>query len=126
MVSGELRARPPSTEDQAKLVFTDLERDLERDRSSSSFDRNELLLSKAVREEPLMSDFWHKLDATDGEADTRHTDELIIYQQITGHIRFNITDFPSSNSNLVGKTTAMKTLRIVSFRRVRIVGYLLI
>ena len=78
MVSGELRARPPSTEDQAKLVFTDLERDLERDRSSSSFDRNELLLSKAVREEPLMSDFWHKLDATDGEADTRHTDELII------------------------------------------------
>ena len=75
MVSGELSARPPSIEDQAKLVFTDLERDLERDRSSSSFDRNEVLLSNAVREEPLMSDFWHKLDATDGEADTRHTDE---------------------------------------------------
>ena len=75
MVSGELSARPPSIEDQAKLVFTDLERDLERDRSSSSFDRNEVLLSNAVREEPLRSDFWHKLDATDGEADTRHTDE---------------------------------------------------
>ena len=57
MVSGELSANPPSIDDQAKLVFTDLERDLERDRSNSSLDRNVLLLSKAVREEPLMSDF---------------------------------------------------------------------
>ena len=56
-MSGELRARPPSIDDQAKLVFTDRERDLERDRSNSSFERNELLLSKAVKEEPLMSDF---------------------------------------------------------------------
>jgi hypothetical protein len=79
MVSGELSASPPSIDDQAKLVFTDLERDLERDRSNSSLDRNVLLLSKAVREEPLMSDFWHKLDATDGEADTKNTDELIFY-----------------------------------------------
>ena len=78
-MSGELSARPPSIDDQAKLVFTDLERDLERDRSNSSFDRNVLLLSKAVREEPLMSDFWHKFDATEGEADTENTNKLIIY-----------------------------------------------
>ena len=56
-MSGELSARPPSIDDQAKLVFTDRERDLERDRSNFSFERNELLLSKAVKEEPLMSDF---------------------------------------------------------------------
>ena len=87
MVSGELSARPPSIDDQAKLVFTDLERDRERDLSSSSFERNVLLLSNAVREEPLMSDFWQRLEATEGEADTENTDQLTFNQDINCHVQ---------------------------------------
>ena len=51
-------------------VFTERERDLERALSSSSVERKEELLSRVLREEPEVSDFWHRLDDTEGEVDT--------------------------------------------------------
>lgn len=69
MVSGEERARPHSAEDQARLVFTDLDLDRDLDRSSSSVDRKEALLKSVVREDPDVSDFWQRFDDKDGEVD---------------------------------------------------------
>ena len=57
MVSGEESARPISTDDHARLVLTDRDLDLDLERSSSSVDRNDELLSSVVREEPDSSDF---------------------------------------------------------------------
>ena len=70
MVSGEESARPSSAEDQAREVFTERERDLERALSSSSVERKEELLSRVLREEPEVSDFWHRFEDTEGEVDT--------------------------------------------------------
>ena len=87
-MSGELRARPPSIEDQAKLVLTDLDLDLDlkcvdlqirkiwdysslyRDLSSSSVDLNDDWCNNVEMEE--LSD-WHnpvRLEDTLGEVDT--------------------------------------------------------
>ena len=70
MVSGEERARPISTEDQARLVLMERDRDLDLDLSSSSVDRNDELVRRVVREEPENSDFWQRLEETEGEVDT--------------------------------------------------------
>ena len=67
-VSGELRANPdPSTELQARLVLTDLDLDLDLARSSSS---SSLDCRRVETEEPLMSDFPHRLEEMEGERDT--------------------------------------------------------
>lgn len=67
-VSGELRANPdPSTELQARLVLTDLDLDLDLARSSSS---SSLDCRRVETEEPLMSDFPHRLEEMEGESDT--------------------------------------------------------
>ena len=78
-MSGEERARPISTEDQARLVFTDRDLDLDLDRSSSSVERKEEFPRRAPREEPEDSDFWHRLEETEGEEDTEMVPSITIY-----------------------------------------------
>ena len=67
-MSGEFRAIPdPSTELQARLVLTDLDLDLDLARSSSSSSED---WRRVETEEPLMSDFPHRLEEMEGERDT--------------------------------------------------------
>ena len=73
-MSGELSARPdPSTELQARLVFTDLDRDLDLALSSSNSSVDRM---RVEMEEPEMSDLPQRLDETDGETDTGNITEL--------------------------------------------------